>query len=95
MCLCFKVVGDWYLHWKWLSYCSLGFLFLVCVCVCAVLLLLCPLYNPAGVVFFSFLCVRARARGLARLVYLQERKSILTNVKECMEGKLIWRVSLF
>jgi len=40
-------------------------------------------------------CVSARARGLAHLVYLKERKHILTNVKECREGKLIWRVSLF
>ena len=41
-------------------------------------------------------CVCARARGLAHLVYLQERKTnILTNEKECREGKLIWRVSLF
>jgi len=30
----YKVVGDWYLHYKWLSFCSLGFLFLVCVCAC-------------------------------------------------------------
>ena len=27
------------------------------VCVCVVLLLLCPLYNPIGVVLLSFLCV--------------------------------------
>jgi len=40
-------------------------------------------------------CVCVCARGLAKLVYLQERKNILTNVKECREGKLIWRVSLF
>ena len=47
--------------------------------------------------FFAsgFHCVCARARGLAHLVYLQERKNILTNVKECREGKLIWHVSLF
>ena len=41
----------------------------------------------------SIACVCVR--GLAHLVYLQERKNILTNVKECREGKLIWRVSLF
>jgi len=29
----------------------------VCVCVRAVLLLLCPLYNPVGVVLLSLLCV--------------------------------------
>jgi hypothetical protein len=40
-------------------------------------------------------CVCPRARGLAHLVFLQERTNILTNVKECREGKLIWRVSLF
>jgi len=40
-------------------------------------------------------CVRARARGLAHLVFLQERKDILINVKECTEGKPIWRLSLF
>jgi len=34
-------------------------------------------------------------RSLANLVYLQERKNILKNEKECMEGKLIWIVSLF
>ena len=39
-------------------------------------------------------CVRARARGLAHLVYLQERKNISTNVKECREDKLIWSMSL-
>jgi len=33
-------------------------------------------------------------RSLAHLVYLQERKNILTNEKECREGKLIWRVSV-
>jgi len=38
-----------------------------------------------------YMCVRS----LAHLVYLQERKNILTNVKKCREGKLIWRVSLF
>ena len=31
----------------------------VCVCVCAVLLLLCPLYNPVGVVLLFF-CVWVR-----------------------------------
>jgi len=40
-------------------------------------------------------CVCVCARVLAHLVYLQERKNILTNVKECREGKLIWHVSLF
>jgi len=46
---------------------------------------------------FSIVCMRvcARARDLAHLIFLQERKNILTNVKECMEGKPIWRVSLF
>ena len=39
------------------------------------------------------LCVCARS--LAHLVYRQERKNILTNVEECREGKLIWRVALF
>ena len=37
-------------------------------------------------------CVCACVCGLAHLVCLQERKNILTNVKECGEGKLIWRV---
>jgi len=41
----------------------------VCVCVCV----------------YIYVCVRARARGLAHLVYLQERKNILTNLKECRE----------
>ena len=51
----------------------------MCVCVCVCV------------------CVRARARprSLAHLVYLQERKNILTNVKDCREGQLIWRVALF
>ena len=40
--------------WKWFSFCSLWFLFPVCVR--AVLLLLCPLYIPIGVVLLS-LCV--------------------------------------
>jgi len=40
-------------------------------------------------------CVCVCARSLTRLVYLQERKNILTNEKECREDKLIWRVSLF
>ena len=31
-------------------------------------------------------CACMRARGLAHLVYLQERKNILINVKECREG---------
>ena len=38
-------------------------------------------------------CVCVRARGLAHLVYLQERKNILTNVKKCRECKLIRCVS--
>jgi len=58
----------------------------------------------SSVLFFSVggffglrypLCVCVRARSLAHLVYLQERKNILTNEKECREGKLIWCVSLF
>ena len=59
MCVCVVCVcarpwlGVFGNYWKWLSFCSLGFLFLVCVR--AVLLLLCPLYNPVGVV--EFLCV--------------------------------------
>ena len=40
-------------------------------------------------------CVCARALDLAHLVFLQERKNNLTNVKECREDKPIWRVSLF
>ena len=40
-------------------------------------------------------CVCVCVRSLAHLVYLQERKNILTNEKECREGKLIWCVSLF
>ena len=39
-------------------------------------------------------CARARAPSLAHFVYLQESKNILTNEKECREGKLIWRVTL-
>jgi len=38
-------------------------------------------------------CICVCMAGLAHLVYLQERKNILTNVKECREDKLIWRVS--
>ena len=38
---------------------------------------------------------RARARGLVHLVFLQESKNTLTNMKECREGKPIWGVSLF
>jgi len=40
-------------------------------------------------------CVRVYVRGLVHLVYLQEKKNSLTDVKECREGELIWRVSLF
>ena len=40
-------------------------------------------------------CVCVRARSLVHLVFLQEEKNILTNVKECREVKSIWRVSLF
>ena len=36
----------------------------------------------------SIVCVCGRARSLPHLVYLQERKNILTYVKECREGKL-------
>ena len=39
-------------------------------------------------------CVRARAR-LGVFGVSTGEKNILTNVKECGEGKLIWRVSLF
>jgi len=42
-----------------------------------------------------YVCVCVCARGLTYLVYLQEKTNILTNVKDCREGKLIWRVSLF
>ena len=40
----------------------------------------------------SIVCVCVRAW---HLVLIQEEKNILTNVKECTEGKPIWRVSLF
>ena len=53
VCLC-AWFGAFGVYWRWLSYCSLGFLFLVCVRT--VLVLLCPLYNPVGVVLLSF-CV--------------------------------------
>jgi len=53
VCLCFEVLGDWYLTLEVVFFCSLGFLFLVCVR--AVLLLLCPFYNPVGVVLLSFI----------------------------------------
>ena len=43
----------------------------------------------------SIVCVCVCVRDLAHLVYLQERKNILTNVKQCREDKLKWRVSLF
>jgi len=51
----------------------------LCVCVCVCLCV----------------CVCVCVRSLAPLVYRQERKNILTNVEECREGKLIWRVALF
>jgi len=44
-----------------------------------------------GLGFPLFVC----ARGLAHLVFLQERKNILPTVKEFREGKPIWRVSFF
>jgi len=41
-------------------------------------------------------CVRARARAwLGAIGVSTGERNILTNVKECREGKVIWRVSLF
>ena len=48
----------------------------VCVCVCVVCVCVC-------------VCARVRVRGLAHLVFLQERKTFLTNVEEYREGKPI------
>ena len=63
-----------------------------CVCACGV----CVCVGGCVCVWCGFVCgVCVYACGLAHLAYLQERKNILTNVKECKEGKLIWRVFLF
>ena len=60
--------------------------FPLCVCVCVYVWCVC-------------VCVRVCARALlgAFGVSTGEKKhfNILTNLKECREGKLIWRVSLF
>ena len=65
------------IHGKWL------FFFLWCSCflrVCAVLLLLCPLYNPVGVVLLSF-CVWARCIPSRRsLDFVLCRYSLLPKV---------------
>ena len=48
---------------------------------------------------FHCVCVCARARACVcvcvRAWLGEDRKNILTNVKECKEGKLIWCVALF
>jgi len=66
---------------KWLSFCSLGFLFLVCVR--AALLSSCPFYNPVGVVLLSF-CVWARCIPCGRsLDFVLCRYSLLPKVAIC------------
>ena len=61
----------------------------VCVCVCVgVGVCVCACVRVC-------LCVCVCVRSLAHFVYLQERKNIFTNERECREGKLIWRVSWF
>jgi len=70
----------------------------VCVCVCGVCacgVCVCGVMCVGVCVWCVCVCVCVCVCGLAHLVYLQERKNILTNEKECGEGKLIWRVSLF
>ena len=70
----YKVVGDQYLQWKWYPFVLWG----SCVwCVRAVLLLLCPLYNPFGVVLLSF-CVWTRCIPWSRsLDFVLYRYSLL------------------
>jgi hypothetical protein len=65
----------------------------VCVCACVGVCVRVPARARAHVCARACACVRAcvrvcvRARAWRILVYLQERKNILTNVKECREVK--------
>jgi len=54
------------------------------------------LFSVGGFLASGFHCVCVCARVAWRIwcIYRRE-KNILRNVKECREGKLIWRVSLF
>ena len=67
----------------------------VCVCVCAracACVCACVRVCVCACVYVC-VCVRARARAwLGAFGVSTGEKNILTNVKECREGKIIWRV---